>query len=118
MGPVTRPSGSDAGYDPYFQATDVGPGKESASSPTAPERARRPFRRRMTVLGVVLAVVWIGVLLDPGVGGLVLLLLAGIGAALGLLGAAMALGLLGFGLGIAGDRFVAWLRRGSRWPDE
>jgi hypothetical protein len=72
----------------------------------------------MRVLGVVLAVVWIGVLLDPGIAGLALLLLAGIGAALGLIAAAMALGLLGFGLGIAGDRFIAWLRRGSRWPEE
>jgi len=118
MGPASRPAGSDAGYDPYFQATDVGPAKESASSPTDAERGRRRFGRRMRVLGVVLAVVWIGVLLDPGIAGLALLLLAGVGAALGLLAAAMALGLLGFGLGIAGDRFLAWLRRGSRWPEE
>jgi hypothetical protein len=118
MVPANRPAGSDAGYDPYFQVTDVGLAKELAPSTSDAERARRPFRRRMTVLGVVLAVVWIGVLLDPGIAGLALLLLAGIGVALGLVGAAMALGLLGFGLGIAGDRFIAWLRRGSRWPEE
>src|SRR5689334_14490510 len=69
MGPASRPAGSDAGYDPYFQATDVGPAKELASSPMVAERARRPFRRRMTVLGIVLAIVWIGVLLDPGIAG-------------------------------------------------
>ena len=39
-------------------------------------------------------------------------------AVLGLFGAAMGLGLLGFGLCAAGDRFVGWLRRGARWPEE
>jgi hypothetical protein len=72
----------------------------------------------MAVLGAVLAIVGIGVLLDPSIGTLVLFVLAAFGAVVGLFGAAMALGLLGFGLGAAGDRFVAWLRRGARWPED
>jgi hypothetical protein len=34
-----------------------------------------------------------------------------------LVGMTMGLGLLGFGLCTAGDRFIHWLWRGSRWPD-
>ncbi len=72
----------------------------------------------MVVLGAVLAVVWLGVLLDPRIGPTVLLVVAGFGAVVGLFGAAMGLGLLGFGLCSAGDRLIAWLRRGARWPEE
>jgi hypothetical protein len=72
----------------------------------------------MSVLGAVLAVVWLGVLVDPRIGPTVLFLLAAFGAVLGLFGAAMGLGLIGFGLCSAGDRVIAWLCRGARWPEE
>jgi hypothetical protein len=117
MNPAPWPAGYNAESDPYFQVTDVGPAKEPAS-PVRGERRRQSYRRRMAVLGAVLAVVWLGVLLDPNVASLVLFLLAAFGATLGLFAVAMGLGLLGFGLCTAGDRFVAWLRRGTRWPEE
>jgi hypothetical protein len=117
MDPTTRPAGDDAGHDPYFQVTDVGPAKASAAT-SGDARGRRPFRRRMAVLGAVLVVVWVGVLIDPRIGPTVLFLLAAFGAVVGLFGAAMGLGLLGFGLCTAGDRVIARLRRGARWPEE
>ncbi len=115
MDSVTRPGGLDGGHDPYFQATDVGPAKEPGSGGG---RGRRSYRRRLGILGAVLAAVWLGVLLDPRIGPLVLGVAALFGAVIGLFGAAMGLGLLGFGVCTVGDRFVAWLRRGSRWPEE
>ena len=118
MDTATRPAGDDAGDDPYFQASDVGPAKASAASASDDARGRRPYRRRMTVLLAVLAIVWFGVLIDPHIGPSVLFVLAAFGAVIGLFGAAMALGLIGFGLCSAGDRVVTWLRRGARWPEE
>jgi hypothetical protein len=115
MEPATRPGEYDGGDDPYFQATDVGPAKEAASRG---EGRRRTYRRRLAVLGAVLAVAWLGVLLDPSIGPMVLTVAALFGAVLGLFGAAMGLGLLGFGVCTVGDRFIAWLRRGARWPEE
>ena len=117
MDTTTRPAGDDAGCDPYFQASDVGPAKASAPD-IGRARGRRPYRRRMAVLVAVLAVVWLGVLVDPRIGPSVLFVLAAFGAVIGLFGAAMGLGLLGFGLCSAGDRVVTWLRRGARWPEE
>src|SRR5689334_9982794 len=97
-----RPAGQDAGSDPYFQATDVGRAKE----PSRPGQGGRAYRRRMTVLLVLLAIVWLGVLIDPQVGPMVLFVMGGFGADLGIFAAAMGLGLVGFGLCAAGDRFV------------
>src|SRR5215469_9316075 len=114
MDTAARPFGHNAESDPYFQATDVGPAKEPADRAPGSQGGRRTYRRRMAVLGVALALVWLGVLVDPRVGPMVLFGLAAFGAVLGLFGAAMGLGLLGFGLCAAGDRFVGWLRRGVR----
>ena len=118
MDTTARPSGHNAQSDPYFQATDVGPPKEPADPTPGSERRRRSYRGRMAVLGVGLAVVWLGVLVDPRIGPLVLFALAAFGAVVGLFGAAIGLGLLGFGLCAAGDRLVGWLRRGARWPED
>jgi hypothetical protein len=118
MDSATRPGGLGGSYDPYFQTTDVGPAKGPTSPAPGGGRGRRIYRRRVAMLGAVLAVVWLGVLLDPRIGPIVLMVAAGFGAVLGLFGAAMGLGLLGFGLCTAGDRFIAWLRRGARWPEE
>jgi hypothetical protein len=115
MDTATRPGEYGGSDDPYFQATDVGPAKEPASGG---ERGRRSYRRRLGVLGGLLAVAWLGVLLDPSIGRMVLGVAALFGAVIGLFGAAMALGLLGFGVCTVGDRFIAWLRRGARWPEE
>jgi hypothetical protein len=118
MDSATRPGGLDGGYDPDFQPTDVGPTKEPTSPASGGGRGRWVYRRRLAVLGAVLAVVWLGVLIDPRIGPVVLGVAALFGAVVGLFGAAMGLGLLGFGLCTAGDRFVGWLRRGARWPEE
>ncbi len=117
MDTTTRPAGDDVGCDPYFQPSDVGPAKASAST-SDEARGHRPYRRRIRVLVAVLAIVWIGVLIDPHMGPSVLFVLAAFGAVIGLFGAAMGLGLIGFGLCSAGDRVVTWLRRGARWPEE
>ena len=76
------------------------------------------FEIRSIILAVMLAVVWIELLHDPQSAWLMLILLGGLGIALGLMGAAMGLGFLGFGLCMAGDRVMGWLRRASQWPDE
>jgi hypothetical protein len=101
--------------DPYFQATDVGPAKDPGSPG---ERGRRTYRGRLAALGWLLAIVWLGVLIDPRIWPMVLGAGMLFGAVLGLFAAAMALGLIGFGVCTAGDRFIGWLRRGSRWPEE
>jgi hypothetical protein len=116
MDTAARSFVQDGGSDPYFQATDVGPAKAAAAEDRACRGRSR--RRRMTILVVLLALVWVGVLMDPQVGPLVLFAMGGFGAVLGLFAAMMALGFVGFGLCAAGDRFVGWLRRGSRWPEE
>ena len=81
-------------------------------------RPRSRFPSRAVVLIAVLAVVWIEVVLDAQVAGLVLILLGGIGIALGVMAAAIGLGFLGFGLCMAGDWVIGWLRRAQEWPDE
>jgi hypothetical protein len=78
---------------------------------------RRRFRTRTLLLIIALMVVWMGVLLDPQVGPLVLLLGA-FGITLAVMGVAMGLGLVGFGLCSACDWAVGWLRRASEWPNE
>jgi len=79
---------------------------------------RQRFRIRSSMLVIALTAVWMGVLLDPRVSPLVLLLLGAFGIALAVMGVAMGLGLLGFGLCTACDWAVGWLRRASHWPDE
>jgi hypothetical protein len=59
-----------------------------------------------------------GVLLDPNVAPLVLMLLGALGIGLGVLAAGMALGILGFGLCAVGERVLGCLRRASSWPDD
>jgi hypothetical protein len=115
MDSATRPGEYSGSHDPYFQPMEVGPAKEPAPRG---ELGRRSYRRRLGTLGGLLAIVWLGVLIDPSLGPMLLGVAALFGAVLGLFAAAMALGLVGFGVCTAGDRFIAWLRRGARWPEE
>jgi hypothetical protein len=70
------------------------------------------------MLVITLVAVWLGILLDPDVGPLLLLLSGAFGATLALMGLATGLGLLGFGLCSVCDRVLSWFRRASQWPDE
>jgi hypothetical protein len=79
---------------------------------------QRQFRARSLMLVITLAAVWLGILLDPNVGPLLLLLSGAFGITLVVMGLAMGLGLLGFGLCSVCDRVLAWLRRASQWPDQ
>ena len=79
MNPATEPAGYDAGRDPYFPAAEVSPSKATDPRVPDPERRRRQFRTRTLMLVVAMAAVWMGVLLDPNVGPLVLTFLVVIG---------------------------------------
>jgi hypothetical protein len=83
----------------------------------APGGGRRR-RGRPWALGLVLGAVWLGLLLDPMLGPLILSMMAALGITLAVVAGAMGLGLVGTGLFAAGDRVVAWIRQGSRWPEE
>jgi len=77
----------------------------------------RRFRKRIWVVSLVLLAIWLGPLLDPMVGPLILGILMAFGLTLALIVGTMGLGIMGFGLFAAGDHVIAWLRQGSRWPE-
>jgi hypothetical protein len=56
--------------------------------------------------------------LNPMLGPLFAFLALAIGLTLGILATALALGMMGTGLFAVGDRVVAWLRNGRRWPED
>jgi hypothetical protein len=97
---------------------DSPPQVNEANDAQQGSRPRRRMRTRSLILAVAVAAVWMGIVRDPQVGPLVLLLSGALGLALALMGVAMGLGLLGFGLCSACDRALGWLRRASQWPDE
>jgi hypothetical protein len=70
------------------------------------------------VLAVILGAVWIGLLLDPAIATLALGVVFALGLTAGVFLAAMGLGMIGSGVFAIGDRVFAWLRQGSRWPEE
>lgn len=80
------------------------------------QRSRR-FRVRIWVVSLVLLALWLGLLLDPMVGPLILGVLMAFALTLALIVGTMGLGIMGFGLFAAGDHVIAWLRQGSRWPE-
>jgi fatty acid desaturase len=102
----------------YDTAAEAGRGESPAPRLGDPQQRRRQFRMRTVMLVIALVAVWMGVLLDPHIGPLVLLLVGAIAIGTAVMGVAMALGLLGFGLVAAGGRLAGWLRRAARWPDE
>jgi hypothetical protein len=92
-----------------------------SNRPWAKFEARRS-RRRIGALGLIVAVIWLAVLLDSMVGPLLLdgllALAMTLGVTLVVFLSAMALGMIGTGLFAVGDRVIAWVRQGSRWPEE
>lgn len=73
---------------------------------------------RIRVISLVLLAVWTGLLLDPMVGPLIRTVLTAFGLTLVVLLGTMGLGFMGLGLFAAGDHFIAWLRQGTRWPEQ
>jgi hypothetical protein len=73
---------------------------------------------RIWVVALVLLALWLGLLLDPMVGPLILGVLMAFGLTLALIVGTMGLGIMGFGLFAAGDHVIAWLRQGTRWPEQ
>ena len=114
----------DPWHDPDFSPRQiVGPKPEHGSTSGCcwhdqggRPRSRR-FRVRFWVVSLVLLALWLGLLLDPMVGPLLLAVLMAIGLTLAVLVGTMGLGIMGFGLFAAGDHVIAWLRQGSRWPE-
>jgi hypothetical protein len=95
-----------------------------------PEFARRPWsnlrakqqvrrlRAPIGALGLILALIWAGLLLDPMIAGMALGAILALALTMGMLLGAMSLGIIGSGLFAVGDRVFSWLRRGSRWPED
>jgi len=114
----------DPGHDPDFSPRQVVGRKSERGSISGGswndqggrQRSRR-FRVRTWVVSLVLLALWLGLLLDPMVGPLILGVLMAIGLTLALIVGTMGLGIMGFGLFAAGDHVIAWLRQGSRWPE-
>ncbi len=95
----------------------------SSSSPLSTEenRSSRKLLRgrwRTRSLLIALLMVWLALLLDPIVGRMLWDAALGFGITLAVIAMAMGLGLTGSGLFAVGDRVLAWLRAGSRWPDD
>jgi len=115
----------DPWHDPDFSPRQlVGPKPGHGSTwggswhdPGGRPRSRR-FQVRIWVVSLVLLAFWLGLLLDPIVGSLLLAVLMAFGLTLAVLVGTMGLGIMGFGLFAAGDHVIAWLRQGSRWPEQ
>ncbi len=73
---------------------------------------------RTLFLILVLASVWLGLLLDPMLGPIMLSLLMAVGLTLAVVVAAMGLGWMGIGLFAAGDRVIGWFRESTQWPED
>jgi hypothetical protein len=103
--------------DPEF--SDIS-GRGKAVNPLGPGPRRRAgaVRGPAWILALFVAALCVDCLFDPTLGPLILGLVAAVGLGLGVMAGAMALGTIGFGLFAAGDRVVAWLRRGTRWVED
>ena len=119
------PQDRDAGNDPEF-STRWATGEQcgNSSSPQSAEisqAGRKPLLRgrwRTRSILIALLVVWMGLLLDRTVGRMFWDAALGLAITLTVLALAMGLGLVGSGLFAVGDRVLAWLKAGSRWPDD
>ena|SRR5271157_4699785 len=90
---------------------------DSWSDQTGGQRSRW-LRVRIRVVSLVLLALLLGLLLDSMVGLLLLAVLMALGLTLAVIVGAMGLGIMGCGLFAAGDHVIAWLRQGSRWPEQ
>ena len=114
----------DPWYDPDFSPRQV-VGRKSERGSTAGgswndrggRRRSGRLQTRTRVVSLVLLALWLGLLLDPMVGPLILRILMAFGLTLALIVGTMGLGIMGFGLFAAGDHVIALLRQGSRWPE-
>jgi hypothetical protein len=70
------------------------------------------------VVGLVVALIWMGLLLDPMIARMALGAILALVLSVGILVGAMALGMIGSGLFAVGDRVLSWLRQGTRWPED
>ncbi len=114
----------DPWHDPDFSTDPTAWGKSEVGSkvggsgPDQRARWQSRYRRRIWVISLVLLILWTGLLLDPMVGPLVLGSLLAFGLTLALIAGTMALGMMGHSLFAAGDHVIAWLRQGTRWPEQ
>jgi len=114
----------DAWNDPEFSSRWAMREKPaSSSSPLSAENnqsGRKKLRGRWRTRSLLIAflVIWLELLLDPTVGRMLWDVALWFGITLAILALAMGLGLIGSGLFAVGDRLLAWLRAGSRWPDD
>ena len=95
----------------------------SSASPLSAENdqsGRKELRGRWRTRSLLIALllIWLELLLDPTVGRMLWDAALGFGITLAVLALALGLGLMGSGLFAVGDRVLAWLRAGSRWPDD
>jgi hypothetical protein len=77
---------------------------------------RSRWRTRSLLIAFLL--IWLELLFDPTLGRMLWNAALGFGITLAVLALAMGLGLMGSGLFAVGDRLLAWMRAGSRWPDD
>jgi hypothetical protein len=121
MNDDAQPVSPDPWRDPEFSPDRSGRGK--IGNPVGPGRDPGPRRRTGVIRGpawilaLLLAAVSLDLLLDPMFGPMMMALVANIGLALGVMAGAMVLGTTGFALFAAGERVIAWLRRGTQWPE-
>lgn len=113
----------DPWHDPDFSPRQIAGRKSERGSTSGGSwydqggRQRSRPRVRIWVVSLVLLAIWLGLLLDPMAGPLILCILMAFGLTLALIVGTMGLGIMGFGLFAAGDHVIAWLRQGSRWPE-
>ena len=116
----------DPWHDPDFTCRQAVWRKSGRGSSTAGGTGHDPgarqwsrwFRARIMAVALVLLALWVGLLFDPLVGPLILAVLMAFGLTLAVMVGTMGLAMMGSGLFAAGDQILAWLRRGTRWPEE
>ena len=110
----------DPWHDPDFSPRQIVEHKPERGSTSGGSwydqggRQRSRPRVRIWVVSLVLLAFWLGLLLDPMVGPLILAVLMAFGLTLAVMVGTMGLGIMGCGLFAAGDHFIGWLRHGSR----
>jgi hypothetical protein len=100
--------------------TTRGEGPDFSQARCSALQARRRHRQylvRTMSLAIPVALVWLGVMLDPILGPMVARVLGLLAMGVGIMLGAWMLGGIGFALLALGDRAWGWVRRVSRWPE-